>query len=59
MQQKVSEAKLEQSNLLLKEAEVKHKREKEYVSVMETVDIYFNVPHTAAFVFLIRFGRMY
>lgn len=32
MQQKLSDAKLEQANILLKEAEVKHKREKEYVS---------------------------
>lgn len=32
LQQKLADAKLEQADVLLKEAEEKHKREKEYVS---------------------------
>ncbi|XP_061098333.1 beta-taxilin isoform X2 [Conger conger] len=37
LQQKLSDAKLEQSNMLLKEAEEKHKREKEYL-LKEAID---------------------
>lgn len=35
LQQKLTEAKLQQANALLSEAEEKHKREKEYVSLNE------------------------
>jgi len=36
LQQKVSDAKLEEANILLRQAEEKHKREKEYVRHTDT-----------------------
>lgn len=48
LQQKLTDAKLQQANALLAEAEEKHKREKEYVSLsLKTMRCFYFSHHTA------------
>lgn len=47
LQQKLTDAKLQQANALLAEAEEKHKREKEYVSLsLKTMRCFYFSHHT-------------